>query len=325
VQDGMNALLHGDEAGLLLWYPLDGESTKNNVVRDDAADGVVEDGDAMGDIKWVASTAPIHTLKYDMEEDTRLAIDLYATDADFDPLQFYVMSLPSKGSVFPDPTAEEPIKHVPYLLPGSRAYYEPPLHNFGGPAFDGFRYGAHDGSAFSNEAKVLIDHVLPASDMPVMYSVSDSPLQVATGESLVVTVKAMDPDLIDYSGGDMMMLKITSLPATGALYQLAADGVSMGESILNPNTPLTSTSVSGLIMTGKVMYVPDQDFSAGYASSSEREMYSVSFGVAAQDMNPVSIPVWQRRENCQDYRHPEALPREATGCHCTPGSGSCRL
>lgn len=286
VMSDMHTLLHGDEDGLLMWFPLDGQSTQNGIVRDDAAAGSVDDGVAMGDIQWVASSAPVHTLKYDMDEDARLGVDLYATDADFDPLQFYVMSIPSKGVLYPTAESSEAIEHVPYLLPGSRVWYEAPLHTFGGPAFDAFRYGAHDGSAFSNEAIVVVDTVSPTSDRSTLLDLPKGPYEVATGGSIIIEVSATDADLIDAGSGDMVNLKITSLPNTGSLHQVAADGMSAGEAITAPNTALTATSVEGLVMRGKVVFVPDMDFSSGYDASTERAgPYTVSFGVAVQDMN----------------------------------------
>eukprot|EP00951_Prasinocladus_malaysianus_P014693 scaffold111939_cov44-Prasinocladus_malaysianus.AAC.1 len=281
----MNTLLHGDEAGLALWFPLDGQSTKNGVIRDDATNGVVEDGDAVGGIKWVASTAPIHTLKYNMDEDTREAIDLYATDADFDALQFYVMSIPTNGQLYTEAGSVEPIKFVPYLLPASTVYYQPGQHMFGGPLFDEFRYAANDGSAFSNEAAVVIDSVAPIADPPVLHKVSSQPLEVASGDSIVIALSATDPDYFDAAGADILMLKISVLPKVGTLYQIAADGVSMGDAILVPNTALTATSVKGTVITGKVIFVPDQDYSPGYTTTSERPDYFTNFGVAAQDLN----------------------------------------
>ena len=283
VAASMNTLLHGDEEGLLLWFPLDGQSTKDGVIRDDAQGGTVEDGDAIGDIKWVASSAPVHTLKYNMDEDTRIAVDLYATDADFDALQYFVMSIPDTGVLYPSADSDEPIEHVPFQLPTSQVFYEAPEHISGGPMFTWFRYGAHDGSAFSNEAKVVIDTVFPTADRPSLHAIADG-LTVATGSSIIVEVSGMDPDLLD--ANDIVNLKVTSLPSTGALYQVAADGVSAGEAIMTPDTPLTSTTVDGMMMAGKVMFVPDLDYSPGYASADERaDEYDVAFGVAIQDMN----------------------------------------
>lgn len=284
----MHTLLHGDEADLRLWFPLDGQSTLDGVVPDDgAADGMSEDGEARGGIAWVPSSAPLTTHKYDVLEDSRTPVELYGTDADFDPLAFYVMGLPAHGQLFTsaDLTAA-PIAATPFLLPGSTVWYQPPPHVFGGPAFDAFGYGVHDGMAFGkSEARVLINTVAPTPDAPHLHAMPSS-LSVATGGRLHITVSATDADLLDLgASGDLVELRVSSLPATGALYQLAADGSSPGERITAPGTALTATSVDGIVLTGHLLFVPDQDLGSGAATAGGRDAYQISFGMQAADLN----------------------------------------
>jgi hypothetical protein len=107
------------------------------------------------------------------DEDVPVAIALAATDADDDPLEYTLLSVPTNGSLSGD---------LPDLI-----YTPDPDYN----GSDSFSFQASDGSLNSNVATVTIT-VAPINDAPAFTSLPVT--EAAEGEPYAYEVKAADLD-----------------------------------------------------------------------------------------------------------------------------------
>lgn len=143
-----------------------------------------------------ANTAPVaiaQTLA--TPEDTPLAIELGATEAEGDALTYEIVAPPSHGTL-------APASGAPLQAPG---YLYTPAANFHGT--DSFTFRARDGALDSNVATVSIT-ITPVNDEPVAQGQS---LSVNEGETLAIALAATDAD------GDALTYAIVDAPAAGAL------------------------------------------------------------------------------------------------------------
>jgi hypothetical protein len=126
------------------------------------------------------------------DEDTPVGITLHATDADNDPLTYYIVASPTKGALTPE---------------GGADFTYTPNANANGS--DSFTFRANDGHANSNIATITIT-IHAVNDAPVANNQSVS---TTKNTAIAVTLTASDVD------DDLLSYVIVAPPSHGTLTQ----------------------------------------------------------------------------------------------------------
>jgi large repetitive protein len=181
--------------------------------------------------RTAASIAPVASAgSYETEPATSVSIALEADDANGDPLDYIITTLPTKGSLAAD-GATLAAGNLPYTIADTGDLTYTPTSTAHGT--DTFQFKASDGTVDSAAATISIVVNLP----PV---VGTTEFATIPNKDLSIAIPVSDPDK------DTLSYTITSLPGHGRL--------KVGATIL------TDTVIPYTTSQATITYSPDQDY-----------------------------------------------------------------